>query len=157
MMRFRSLRARLTLLFFGVTLVAVGVVFFYVTPQLETSLTEQKLRSLARTARESTPAIRDVVVDNGTQRQINQVVAQVGTDTSTRVTLLIVGGGTEGVQLPVVADSAPEVQIDGLRFDIAEDVVRTRREERGSEYRGDVLLGQVAEPIRDEGVVSRVV
>jgi signal transduction histidine kinase len=156
-MRLGSLRTRLTVLFFGVTLVAVGVVFFYVTPQLESSLTEQKLRSLARTARDSTPRIRHVVVNDGTARQVDQVVAQVGTDTSTRVTLLIVGNGTEGPQLPIVSDSAAVVQIDGLRFDIAEDVVRTRREARGSEYRGDVLLGQVAEPIRDEGIVSRVV
>ena len=157
MRRLRSLRTRLTVLFFAVTLVAVGVVFFYVTPQLETSLTEQKLRSLARTARDYTPQIREVVIDNGTARQIDQRVAQVGTDTSTRVTLLIVGGGTEGVQLPIVSDSTPEVQIDGLRFDIADEVVRTKREARGSEYRGDVLLGQVAEPIRDGGVLSRVV
>jgi signal transduction histidine kinase len=156
-MRLGSLRTRLTVLFFGVTLVAVGVVFFYVAPQLESSLTEQKLRSLARTARDYTPRIRDVVVNDGTARQVDQVVAQVGTDTSTRVTLLIVGGGTEGPQLPIVSDSTAVVQIDGLRFDIAEDVVRTRREARGSEYRGDVLLGQVAEPIRDEGIVSRVV
>ena len=157
MSRLRSLRTRLTVLFFAVTLVAVGVVFFYVTPQLESSLTEQKLRSLARTAREYTPQIREVVIDNGTARQIDQRVAQVGTDTSTRVTLLIVGGGTEGLQLPIVSDSTPEVQIDGLRFDIADEVVQTKREARGSEYRGDVLLGQVAEPIRDGGVLSRVV
>ncbi len=156
-MRLRSLRTRLTLLFFAVTLVAVGVVLFYVAPQLESSLTEQKLNSLARTAREYTPRIRKVVIDNGTARQVDQTVAQVGTDTSTRVTLLIVGGGTEGLQLPIVSDSTPEVQIDGLRFDIAEEVVRTGREARGSEYRGDVLLGQVAEPIRDGRVVSRVV
>jgi two-component system OmpR family sensor kinase len=156
-MRLRSLRMRLTVLFFAVTLVAVGVVFFYVTPQLESSLTEQKLSSLAQTAREYTPQIRDLVIDNGTARQVDQLVAQIGTDTSTRVTLLIVGGGTEGLQLPIVSDSTTEVQIDGLRFDIAEDAVRSGREERGSEYRGDVLLGQVAEPIRDVGVVSRVV
>jgi len=158
-MRLRSLRTRLTLLFFAVTLVAVGVVFFYVTPQLESSLTEQKLRSLARTAREYTPQIRQMVARQATSRQIDQQVAQIGTDTSTRVTLLVVGGGTEGLQLYIGSDSTTEVQIDGLRFDIAEDVVRAGREQRGSEYRGDVLLGQVGEPIRDgdEDVVSRVV
>ena len=156
-MTLRSLRSRLTLLFFAVTLAAVAVVFFYVTPQLESSLTKQKLRSLAGTARENAPRIKKVVTDNGTSRQVDQQVAIVGDDTSTRVTLLIVGGGTEGLQLPIVSDSTNEVQIDGLRFDIAETVVRTGREARGSEYRGDVLLGQVAVPIRDEGVVSRVV
>jgi len=155
-MRLRSLRTRLTVLFFSVTLVAVGVVFFYVTPQLESSLTEQKLRSLARTARGRTPQIRSVVMGNGTERQINQRVANIGDATSTRVTLLSIGGGTLGQTLAIVSDSTTEVQIDGLRFDIAKVAAKTGREARGSEYRGDILLGQVAEPIRDRGVVSRV-
>jgi two-component system OmpR family sensor kinase len=156
-MRLRSLRTRLTVLFFAVTLAAVGVVFFYVTPQLETSLREQKLRSLARTAREFTPQITSVVLDNGTARQVDQRVAQIGDTSSTRVTLLTVGDGTLGLQLAIFSDSTTEVQIDGLRFDIATVAARTGREARGSEYRGNVLLGQVAEPIRDAGVVSRVV
>jgi signal transduction histidine kinase len=156
-MRLRSLRTRLTVLFFAVTLVAVGVVFFYVTPQLESSLREQKLRSLARTAREFTPQIESVVLDNGTARQVDQRVAYIGDSSSTRVTLLTVGDGTLGLQLAIFSDSTTEVQIDGLRFDIAEVAARTGREALGSEYRGDVLLGQVAEPIRDAGVVSRVV
>jgi signal transduction histidine kinase len=156
-MRLRSLRTRLTVLFFAVTLVAVGVVFFYVTPQLESSLREQKLSSLARTAREFTPQIARLVLDNGTARQVDQLVAQIGDSSSTRVTLLTVGDGTLGLQLAIFSDSTTEVQIDGLRFDIAGVAAQTGREARGSEYRGNVLLGQVAEPIRDSGVVSRVV
>jgi signal transduction histidine kinase len=156
-MRLRSLRTRLTVLFFAVTLAAVGVVFFYVTPQLESSLRAQKLRSLARTAREFTPQIKSVVLDNGTARQVDQRVALIGDSSSTRVTLLTVGDGTLGLQLAIFSDSTTEVQIDGLRFDIAEVAARTGREARGSEYRGNVLLGQVAEPIRDAGLVSRVV
>lgn len=155
-MRLRSLRTRLTVLFFAVTLVAVGAMYFYVTPQLESSLREQKLRSLARTAREFTPQIRRTVIDNGTARQVDQTVATIGDTTSTRVTLLIVGNGTLGLQLSIISDSTTEVQLDGLRFDIADVAASTGREERGSEYRGNVLLGQVAEPIRDAGVVSRV-
>ena len=155
-MRVGSLRTRLTVMFFAVTLIAVGAVFFYVTPQLESSLTEQKLRSLARTARDHTPQIKSLVVNDGTARQINQRVALIGDATSTRVTLMTIGGGTEGLQAAIFSDSTTEVQIDGLRFDIALVAARTEREARGSEYRGDVLLGQVAEPIRDEGVVSRV-
>ena len=156
-MRLRSLRTRLTVLFFGVTLVAVGAVFFYVTPQLESSLTEQKLSSLARTARQQTPSIASVVLRDGTDRQINQRVAEIGDRTSTRVTLLSIGGGTLGLRLAIAGDSTTEVQIDGLRFDIAEVAARARREARGSEYRGDVLLGQVAVPIRQRGgAVSHV-
>ncbi|MEJ7798836.1 MAG: HAMP domain-containing sensor histidine kinase [Solirubrobacteraceae bacterium] len=156
-MRLRSLRTRLTVLFFAVTLVAVGVVFFYVAPQLESSLTEQKLRSIARTARDFTPQLERMVLDNDTAAQINQVVALIDDVTSTRVTLLTVGDGTEGLQLAPFSDSTSEVRIDDLRFDVAEVAARTGREARGTEYRGDVPLAEVAKPIRDQGVVSRVV
>jgi signal transduction histidine kinase len=155
--RLRTLRTRLTVLFFVVTLVAVGVVFFYVTPQLESSLRDQKLSSLARIARAHTPAIRRLVLANGTARQVNQLVATIGDDTSTRVTLMTVGDGTLGLQVAIFTDSTTEVQIDDLPVGIADVAARERREVRGAQYRGDVLLGQVAEPIRDKGVVSRVV
>ena len=156
-LRLRSLRTRLTLLFFAITLVAVGAVLFYVAPQLESSLTEQKLRSIARTARDFTPQVEKMVLENGTARQINGLIATIDDITSTRVTLLTVGGGTEGVQLAPFSDSTSEVRIDDLRFEVAEVAARTGREVRGTESRGDVLLGEVARPIRDEGVVSRVV
>ena len=156
-LRLRSLRTRLTLLFFAITLVAVGAVLFYVAPQLESSLTEQKLRSIARTARDFTPQVEKMVLENGTARQINGLIAAIDDITSTRVTLLTVGGGTEGVQLAPFSDSTSEVRIDDLRFEVAEVAARIGREVRGTESRGDVLLGEVARPIRDEGVVSRVV
>ncbi|MEY2440973.1 MAG: hypothetical protein QOJ46_399 [bacterium] len=156
MPRLRSLRTRLTVLFFVITLVAVGVVFFYVTPQLESSLREQKLSSLARTARVHTPTVRRLVLANGTAREVNQLVASIGDRTSTRVTLMTVGNGTLGLQVAPFTDSTTEVQIDDLPVAIADVAAHSGREERGSQYRGDVLLGQVAEPIRDKGVVSRV-
>jgi two-component system OmpR family sensor kinase len=156
-MRLRSLRTRLTVLVFAVTLVAVGAVFFYVTPQLESSLRAQKLNSLARTARAYTPQIRSMVLGNGTARQLNQLVATIGDKTSTRVTLLTVGDGTLGLQIAVFTDSTTEVQLDDLPIGIGDVAARRGHEVRGSQHRGDVLLGQVAEPIRDDGVVSRVV
>jgi len=155
-LRLRSLRTRLTLLFFAVTLVAVGAVLFYVAPQLESSLTEQKLRSIARTARDQTPRISRMVLENGTLRQINGLVARIDDVTNTRVTVLTVGNGTEGLQVTPFADSTKEVQADDLRFEVAEVAARTGREARATESRGDVLLGEIAEPIHSEGDVSRV-
>ncbi len=157
-MRLRSLRSRLSVLFFGVTLVAVGVMFFYVTPQLESSLREQKYRSLARTARDFTPRIEQAVVRQDTARQLNQAVGEIGDATSTRVTVLTVGNGSEGVQpSAILSESTAEVRRDGLRYDVAVDAATSGREAQGSEYRGSVLLGQVAEPIRTGGKVSHVV
>ncbi|MEJ7823957.1 MAG: HAMP domain-containing sensor histidine kinase [Solirubrobacteraceae bacterium] len=157
-MQLRSLRARLSVLFFGVTLVAVGVMFFYVTPQLESSLREQKFRSIARTARDFKPQIASAVEREDTARQLNQIVGQIGDATSTRVTLLTVGGGTLGIQpRAILSDSTAEVRQDDLRYAVAVDAARSGREAQGSEYRGSVLLGQVAEPIRTGGRVSHVV
>ncbi len=149
-MRLRSLRTRLTLLFFAVTLVAIGAVLFYVAPQLESSLSEQKLRSIARTARDQTPRISRMVLENGTLRQINGLVAQIDDVTNTRVTVLTVGNGTEGLQVTPFADSTKEVQVDDLRFEVAEVAARTGREARSTESRGDVLLGRGrrADPLR---------
>ena len=157
-MRLRStLRTRLTLLFFAVTLVAVGAVFFYVTPQLETSLREEKLRSLAKAAQAFTPLIADPVRANATSREIDELVATIGDRTNTRVTLLLVGGGTEGMQLPIVSDSASETQIKGLRFHLARRVVRSGRQATALHQTGDGLIGQAAIPIRDLGKVNRIV
>ena len=50
MFRWRSIRTRLTLLFFAITLAAVGFVYVYLTPQLESSLLSEKLRSLESSA-----------------------------------------------------------------------------------------------------------
>ena len=51
MLRLVTLRTQLTILTFAVTLVALLAVLFYVTPQLESSLRDQKLRALTETAR----------------------------------------------------------------------------------------------------------
>jgi len=157
-MRLRStLRTRLTLLIFAVTLVAVGAVFFYVTPQLETSLRKEKLRSLAKTAQAFTPLIADPVRSNAGSHEIDELVATIGDRTNTRVTLLLVGGGTEGMQLPIVSDSASETQIKGLRFHLARQVVRSGRQATALHHSGEGLIGQAAVPIRDLGKVSRIV
>ena len=46
--RFDTLRNRLVLLIFAITAAAIGFVYLYVVPQLESSLTAEKLRRLER-------------------------------------------------------------------------------------------------------------
>lgn len=157
-MRLRStLRTRLTLLFFAVTLVAVGAVFFYVTPQLESSLRKEKLRSLAKTAQAFAPLIAGPVRRNATSHQIDELVATIGDRTNTRVTLLLVGGGTEGLRLPIVSDSTSETQIQDLHFQVARRVEQRGRSATALQHTDGGLIGQAAVPIRDSGKVSRVV
>jgi len=157
-MRLRStLRTRLTLLIFAVTLVALAAVFFYVTPQLESSLRKEKLRSLAKTAQAFTPLIADPVRANASSHEIDELITTLGDRSNTRITLLLVGGGTGGMQLPIVSDSTSETQIRGLRFDVARLVARSGRPVTALHRTSDGLIGQAAVPIRDRGKVSRIV
>jgi len=154
-MRLRSLRTRLTVLSFAVTLVAVGAILFYVAPQLESSLREEKLRSLTTTAKAFTPLIAKLVRSNGSADDINDLVAQVGERSNARVTLLSVGGGTEGLQLVIFSDSTSQVRINP-RFPVADVAARTGRTQTATESTDQAELGEAAVPIRDQGTVSRV-
>ncbi len=154
-MRLRSLRTRLTVLSFAVTLAAVAVILFYVAPQLESSLREQKLRSLTTTAKAFTPLIARLVRNNGSADDINDLVAQIGERSNTRVTLLSVGGGTEGLQLVIFSDSTSQLRINP-RFAVADVAARTGRIQTATESSDQAELGEAAVPIRDEGTVSRV-
>jgi signal transduction histidine kinase len=154
-MRLRSLRTRLTVLSFAVTLVAVGAILFYVAPQLESSLREEKLRSLTTTAKAFTPQIAKLVRSNGSADDINDLVAQVGERSNARVTLLSVGGGTEGLQLVIFSDSTSQVRINP-RFPVADVAARTGRTQTATESTDQAELGEAAVPIRDQGTVSRV-
>ncbi len=155
-MRLRSLRTRLTVLSFAVTLIAVAAILFYVAPQLESSLREQKLRSLTTTAQAFTPLIAGLVRNNGSADDINSLVAQISERSNTRVTLLSVGDGTEGLQLVIFSDSTSQVQITDLHFAVADVAARTGRTRTGTEHSDAAELGQAAVPIRDDGTVSRV-
>jgi signal transduction histidine kinase len=154
--RWGSLRTQLTILSFAVTLVAILAVLFYVTPQLESSLREQKMRALTETARAFTPQITKLVRNNGTADQIDDLVSTTADRTNTRVTLLLVSDGTEGLQLAVSSDSYTDNRIIDLRLEVADEAARTGRVALGGEATREGELGQVAIPIRDEGTVSRV-
>jgi signal transduction histidine kinase len=154
--RWGSLRTQLTILSFAVTLVAILAVLFYVTPQLESSLREQKMRALTETARAFTPQITRLVRNNGSDDQIDNLVSTISDRTNTRVTLMSVGDGTEGLQLAIFSDSYTDNRITDLRLEVADVAARTGRIAQGAESSREGELGQVAMPIRDEGTVSRV-
>ncbi len=155
-MRWGSLRTQLTIISFAVTLVAILAVLFYVTPQLESSLRDQKMKALGETARASTSPITSLVRNNGNDEEINRLISTISDRTNTRVTLMSVGDGTEGLQLSIFSDSYTENRITDLRFEVADVAARTGRIALGSEASREGELGQVAVPIRDGGTVSRV-
>ncbi|MDP2711728.1 MAG: HAMP domain-containing sensor histidine kinase [Solirubrobacteraceae bacterium] len=155
-MRLRSLRTQLTILSFAVTLVAILAVLFYVTPQLQSSLRDQKLRALSETGRAFTPQIADLVRNNGSDRQIDRIVSSVSDRTNARVTLLSVGDGDFGLQLAVFSDSYTDNRITDLELDVADDAARSGRVVAGTGASREGELAQVAVPIRDMDTVSRI-
>ncbi len=155
-MRWGSLRTQLTILSFAVTLVGILAVLFYVTPQLQSSLRDQKLRALGETARAFTPQIERLVRDNGSDEQMDNLVSSVSDRTNARVTLVGVSDGPEGLRLAVFSDSDTDNAINDLELTVADAAARTGRTSVGTGASRLGELAQVAVPIRDDGTLSRV-
>lgn len=153
----RSLRAKLTFLFFAMTLAAVFVVYVYVTPQLESSLRQEKLDSLATGAERWSPPVADAIRAERSGPDLDRSVRRAADRTNTRVTLLVVSRGTLGLKALPVSDSTGETTIRDLQFALAADTARARRSQTGSESSDEGPLGQAAVPVLDqEGNVTHV-
>lgn len=153
----RSLRAKLTFLFFAMTLAAVVVIFVYVTPRLESSLREEKLDSLASSAERWTPPVTEAIRGEASGPDLDRAVGRAADRTNARVTLLVVSRGTLGLKALPVSDSTGETDIQDLQFALAPDTARARRSLTGSESSDEGPLGQAAVPVLDDrGNVTHV-
>ena len=56
--RLRSLRTKLALVFFAIIVAAFGLLYFIVTPQLESNLEQRQLDDLRASARDVRPRLR---------------------------------------------------------------------------------------------------
>src|SRR4051794_11661604 len=151
-----SLRWRLALLFLGILLAAIAVIYLYVVPQLESSLRSEKERALASDARlYSRPLVR-TITSTATERHTTALVRQAADRSGERVTLLGVSRGTLGVQTYPIADSA-ETGFADLQFQVAQEAAQTGRTVAGSEPTNNGRIAEAARPIRVGGRVSRVI
>ncbi|MFI5026721.1 MAG: hypothetical protein ACHQCI_08240, partial [Solirubrobacterales bacterium] len=108
-MRLNSLRNRLVALITLITAAAIAFVYLYVVPQLESSLTAEKLRRLERLANEQEPRLAHALDSGASQQQVEDVVRSTAQLTESRVTLLAVRDESGGpVPSFVVADSQAE-------------------------------------------------
>src|SRR5215213_1657662 len=154
MFRWRSIRTRLTLLFFAITLAAVGFVWVYLTPQLESSLLSEKLRSLESSANTYSGRLNNPF--DLSERQLNSSVRAAAERTATRVTLLSVRS-ERPPDTYVISDSNQETDISDLRFTLADQAVHERKVVTGTERSDDGELGQAAKPLFSNKRVRRVV
>jgi two-component system OmpR family sensor kinase len=135
-----SIRTRLTLLFFAVTVAAVAAIYLYVMPQLESTLREQRLRSLESAASGYSDDIRDALL--GEDREATQRTLRMAADqTPARVTLMRVG--ERGIGPYIEEDSAELGNLGEASLAVADRAAATKRTETdwGSG------LAQVARPL----------
>jgi two-component system OmpR family sensor kinase len=153
----RSIRNRLALLFAAITALAIAVIYFYVVPQLETRLRDEKLSSLAADARAYSGPLVSAIGTNVPTATLNRRVRRAADRSNARVTLLGVSRGTEGIQLYPISDSTDQANLEDLQFQIALEAVSERLTVTGSEASNTGRLGEAARPLLFDGKVARVV
>ncbi len=142
----RSLRNRLTLMFFAITLVAIAVLYVYVAPGLGSRLLGEKLESLARVARQDSGPISRTVGSSVPQRVVRTRVLKAAVRSGDRVTLLLVNHVGGRPQLSAVASSTRTTP----PFLLAYRAIRDNK----LETRTAVILAQAAIPVsRDRAVI----
>jgi len=108
--RFDTLRNRLVLLIFLITAAAVGSIYLYVIPQLESSLTSEKLSSLERSVEEQTGRFA-VPSGDPSPEQLARATRLAAGATETRATLLLIDPSGAAT---VLSDSQQRADITSL-------------------------------------------
>lgn len=152
-----SIANRLALLFGAITLGVIGVVYVYVVPQLESSLRDQRLHSLAATGQRSFGTVRSDVVNGVDVRVLDRDVRAAADASSARVTLLIINRTPSGLQAVPQSDSTSQVEIRDLQFAVAVDAATMGRVALGSEAGDAGRVGEAALPIRYHGSIGAVI
>ena len=151
-----SIANRLAMLFGAITLGVIAVVYVYVVPPLESSLRNQRLRSLAATAKASVGQVRSDVVNAVDVKVLNRDVGAASDAANARVTLLIINHTPAGVQAVPTFDSTTQVEIRDLQFAVALDAATSRKIATGYESGDAGRLAEAAVPIRVKKQVGQV-
>jgi signal transduction histidine kinase len=141
----RSLRNRLTFMFFAITLVAIAVLYVYVAPGLGTRLLGEKLNSLAAVARGQSGPIARTVGTSQPQRIVRARVLKAAVRSGDRVTLLLVNRVDGRPQLSQVASSTRWTP----PFALAYRAIRADK----LETRTAVVLAEAAYPVSHDRAV----
>lgn len=140
-----SLRNKVALAFCATTALAIGVIFFYVVPELESNLQEQRVDDLARDAQAS-PLEQLNRVDMS-QVEYDGLVRAVADSADAQLTVL---QGPASDRLFLKADSFEEVPED-TDYGLARRAVQQRRAVSGVRSVGDEEVAQVAQPLFRDG------
>ncbi len=153
-----SIRNRLAALFFIITAFAVGVVYVYVTPQLQSSLREEKQSSLADSAADLSEPILDAVQSGVPRADLEEAVAEVADRAGARVSLLAVTPDPQSERrTSTLVDSSTGEEMARPELEVAERAVDLGRAVTDAEAGPDERLIQAAEPLRVDDKITRVV
>ncbi|MDW5593299.1 HAMP domain-containing sensor histidine kinase [Conexibacter stalactiti] len=158
----RSLRNRLAFLFFAITLAAIGVLYLYIAPQLETRLRDEKVTQLRAAALQSVNDIERVAGSEQRADAVEAAVRRAGERANARVTLFRIntfGGEPRPESEPVADSSAPQERPDPTiaeRIVIAQRVARSDRLDTGTQTLNDDPVAIAALPIRRDGQIGYV-
>jgi len=152
-----SLRNRVALFFFAITLAAIGSLYLYVAPGLQSRLVSEKVDSLARAARRDSAPIAETVGGSATLREVRARVAAAALSSGARVTLMSVSVAIapNGPQLSLLADSSNPSATQALSFPVAYRAVSKGRPISGTELGGTVA--EAAYPVSYVSRVARVI
>ena len=154
-----SLRNRLALVFFAITFVAIGVLYLYVAPGLETRLISEKLQALAGAAQKASGPIARTVGGDEPASAVTDLVRSASAQTGDRVTLLSVSTAVApgGPQLSKQADSSPLGTATSLSFPAAYRAATTGRLSTDTESSPSGEIAEAARPVFYDGGVARVI
>src|SRR5579885_2020096 len=153
----RSLRNRLALVFFAITLVAIAALYLYVAPGLRTRLINERLNELLGAARADSAQIIATVGSNKPASVVRGTVNAAALSSGDRVTLLLVARTPSGLQLYPQADSSRLTAAAAVPQRIARRAAQTDRATTGTERTPDGTLAQAARPVKYRGQVADVI
>jgi signal transduction histidine kinase len=154
-----SLRNRIALVFFGITLVAIAVLYMIVAPGLRTRLINERLSELSTAVQSrSTTSISGQIAGNAAQSGVRLAVDTAAAESGYRVTLFGVAFARTpgGPQLWVQVDSAGPLAGEAVPSLTAYRAARTGNIARGTEGSGGAEVAEVAVPVPYQGHVGDV-
>jgi two-component system, OmpR family, sensor kinase len=149
---FSSVRNQLVGLFSLITAAAIGFIYLYVVPQLNSSLTAEKLRRLGTEATEQSRALAGVIGDSPSQAELRRLVLRLSQRAGSRVTLLGVRDDGDGPRPAfVIADSEVERSAVAPAYPAASATLATGAATTAVERVGGQRIGQSAVALGTEG------
>ncbi|HTX31918.1 MAG TPA: ATP-binding protein [Solirubrobacteraceae bacterium] len=153
----RSLRNRLALVFFAITLVAIAALYLYVAPGLRSRLLSQRMGELATAARTDSAQIVKTVGSAEPAQLVQQKVDAAALSSGDRVSLLLVSRTPTGLQLFAQADSSKPAAAGALPETLARTAASERRALTGTETAQGGTLAEAATPVLYRGHVADVI